>query len=174
VPVTPERLILIRELANDEGVDRLDTSGFTDADWKRLSDEMDEEAMTFCRDCADPEELHAFVRAWNWDKGFWAIAEIIRNPACEAATALMAYWTAGPEWYLPYADRDAVAALGSEYLEGFDLITEIETRYVVGDFSTGCIAYDPNAPGEFMVGIYNDRRDTFVRALPEIMYRAVP
>lgn len=171
--VAPERLVLIRELANDERVDRMDTRSFKDADWKRLSDEMDEETVAFCRDCTDPEELHAFVRAWNWDKGVWAIAEIIRNPTCEAATALMAYWTAGPEWYLSCADRDSVTELGGEYLEVFDLIMEIEARYVAGDFATGSIAYDPKAAGEYFVGIYDDKRDTFVRALPSMMYLPV-
>jgi len=75
--------------------------------------------------------------------------------------------------YLPYADRDAVAAIGNEYLEVFDLIAEIETRYIAGNFAKGCITYDPDAPGEFRVGIYDDKRDRFVRALPAIMYTPV-
>jgi len=176
VTVTPERLTLIRELANDERIDRLGAdyfADFTDDDWERLQTEFDEEASAFCRDCADPEELHAFVEHWNWDKGVEAINEIIHNPACEAATALMAYWMAGPEWFLQYLDRNAALNQGED-IELFDLIAEIESRYVAGGFAKGLISYDPNSPEKFRTGQYDDRRDTFVRALPEIMYRAVP
>lgn len=171
----PERLALICELANDERVDRLGAdyfTDFTDADWERFQNEVDEEASTFCRDCSDPEELHAFVEHWNWDKGIGALNEIIRNPACEAATALMAYWMADPEEFLSSADRDALLGLGDD-VERFDFITEIEMHYMAGGFKRGAIAYDPGTPEECRIGQYDDRRDTFVRALPSIMYLPV-
>ncbi len=174
--VAPDRLVLIGELANDERVDRLGSSyfdDFTDADWERFQDEMDEEASTFCRDCSDPEELHAFVEQWNWDKGIGPLNEIIRNPACETATALMAYWMADPEGFLPSADREAVLSSGDD-VERFDFITDIETRYLSGGFARGKIAYDPGGAEECRVGQYDNRRDTFVRALPTIMYLPVP
>lgn len=81
----------------------------------------------------------------------------------------MAYWMADPEWFLSYADRDAVEA-AQEDIEIFDLITEIEARYVADGFAKGTIAYNPDSPEESFVGQYDDRRDTFVRALPPIMY----
>lgn len=172
MPVSEERLAQIRELSNDERVDRMDTGDFTDADWARFEEEMDEETRAFCRETSDPEELHAFADTWNWDKGVWALQDIIDNPACEAATALMLYWRAAPEFYLQFADRAALAA-DSSGVETFDFLTEIETRYLSGAFRAGAIAFDPADPMDNRVGVYDDLRDSFVRALPEKMYLAI-
>ena len=172
MPVSEDRLAQIRELSNDERVDRLDTGSFTDADWERLDAELERETLAFCRETTDPEELHAFADTWNWDKGTGALAEILNNPACEAATALMIYWRAAPEYYLQYADR---AALGDDSrnagnLEDFDFLTALEARYLAGQFPVGRIAYDPADPADNRVGVYDDLRDRFVRALPPAMY----
>lgn len=173
MPVSEEREAQIRELSNGERVDRLDTSAFTEADWKGLDAALDEETLAFCRETADPEELHAFAATWNWDQGTWALSEIIRNPACEAATALLIYWRAMPEWLLQFADRQAVAAdpLGASLAETFDFLAEIEALYLAGGFRVGSLSYDPAAEG--LVGVYDDMRDSFVRALPEAMYAPV-
>ena len=169
MPVSVARLAEIRELSNDERGDRLDISGFDDADWQRLDAELNKETAAFCRGNRAPEELHAFADTWNWDKGTWALQEILDNPACEAATALLIYWGSAPEFYLQYADRDALVAdpFASGTLETFDFLTKLETRYIAGDFRTGSLAFDP---ADNRVGIYKDLRDKFVRALPAVMY----
>lgn len=175
MPVSEERLAQIRELSNDERVDRLDTSDFDDADWERLEAEIEEETIAFCRDNPNPEELHAFAATWNWDKGTWAVEEILDNPACEAATALLIYWRSAPEYFRQYADRDAIVAanaLESE-LKTFDFLKKLETRYVAGEFRVGSISYNPSDPSENLVGMYDDHRDRFVRELPAVMYAPV-
>jgi hypothetical protein len=102
--------------------------------------------------------------------------EILGNPACEAATALLIYWSCGPEFYLQYANREEVP----DYLvDGYDLLTTIEARYVAGEFLAGLIAFDPANPADVpsglsLVGVYDDARDKFVRALPPLMYAPVP
>lgn len=83
MPVSEQRLAQIRELSNDERVDRLDTSGFDDSDWWRFELEMENETIDFCRGNPAPEELHAFADTWNWDKGIWALQIILDNPLCE-------------------------------------------------------------------------------------------
>ncbi|ANP46878.1 DUF4274 domain-containing protein [Candidatus Viadribacter manganicus] len=176
MPVSEQRLAEIRELSNDERVDRIDTSQFSDADWERFHNELNAETLAFCRDNRDPEELHAFASTWNWDGGFEALEEITRNPACERATALYIYWHGAPEWYRQYTDRDAVAeAKGDADL--FDFLTRIETRYVAGEFALGSIAFDPtNADGEggySLVGSYDDISGKFVRSLPPAMYEPI-
>jgi hypothetical protein len=172
MPVSVKRLAEICELSNDERVDRLDTSGFGDADWDRLDDELEAETTAFCRENQDPEELHAFAHTWNWDKGTWALQEILDNPACEAATALLVYWRSAPEFYLQYADRDALVGdpLASGGLELFDFLTKLEARYLAGDFRVGSLTFDPADPADNRVGLYNDLRDKFVRAIPAVMY----
>lgn len=179
MPVSEERLARIRELSNDERVDRTDTSAFTDADWERFNAELDAETLAFCRDNRDPEELHAFASTCNWDAGHEALQEILDNPACEAATALYIYWHGRPEWYLQYAGREALTDNPHE-LEAFDFLARIEARYLAGEFQLGAIAFDPTQPygdevgPEYsLVGVYDDMRAKFVRALPEVMYRPV-
>jgi hypothetical protein len=137
----------------------------------------DAEALAFCRETTDPEELHSFADTWNWDEGTWALEEILRNPACEAATALMIYWKAAPEYFLQFADREGLAAdpIRSFQLESFDFVAELEQRYLAGAFPVGSISFDPRDPNPDVTGagIYDDYREKFVRALPEAMYAAV-
>lgn len=175
MPVSEERLAQIRELSNDERVDRLDTSGFEDADWQRLDAELNKETIVFCRGNRNAEELHAFADTWNWDKGTWALEEILDNPACEAATALLIYWRSAPEYYRQYADRAALVAdpLAAHAIAPFDFLAKLEARYVAGTFPVGSIAFDPADPADNRVGIYDDLRDKFVRELPRVMYAPV-
>lgn len=175
--VSEERLAQIRELSNDERVDRIDTSAFTDADWDRLHAELDAETLAFCRDNRNPEELHAFAETWNWDRGHGILEELLKNPACEAGTALHIYWRAVPEYYLQFADSAAMASAGVDPdILGF--LARLEARYVAGEFPLGSIAFDPTDPfgggqGDSLVGVYDDMRGRFVRALPEAMYKPV-
>jgi len=176
VPVSEERLAYIRELSNDERVDRTDTSGFTDADWGWFTAELDAETLAFCRQNKDPEELHAFADTWNWDAGPGALRALLENPACEAATALLIYWKTAPEFYRQFSDRDAVAAAKAD-VENFDFLTWIETRYAAGGFPIGRLSFDPNRPedcgGFEYVGAYDDMKNQFVRELPAVMYAPV-
>lgn len=178
VPVSEERLAYIRELSNDERVDRTDTTGFTDADWDRFNTELDAETLAFCRDNSDSEELHAFVTNWNWGAGHGVLEEILNNPACEAATALQIYWYAAPEYYLQFADSAAMASVGGDPDDRLGFLARLEARYVKGDFPVGSLAFDPANPegegtGYSLVGVYDDERAQWVRTIPEVMYRPV-
>ena len=174
MPVSAERLRQIRELSNDERVDHIDTSDFTEVDWERYGEELDAETLAFCRDTADAEELHAFASTYNWDKGTWALEALLQNPACEAATALFIYWHAAPEYYRQFVERDAVPEFQRE---DFDFIMSIESRYVAGQFPRGVLWYDPFNPddndGPSFVGVYDQYGYPVVRTLPALMYEAV-
>ena len=174
--LSQERLAQIRELSNGERVDRTDVSDFTDSDWERFHTDLDAETLAFCRENKDPEELHAFADTWNWDAGFGALQDILDNPVCEAATALLIYWKGAPEFYRQFCDRDSVAAAKAD-VENFDFLTGIETRYVAGGFSPGRLSFDPSRPedcgGHRYVGTYDDMKDAFVRELPAVMYAPV-
>lgn len=176
MPVSEERLALIRELSNDERVDGMDFSAFTDADLELYCAELEAETLAFCRDNKDPEELHAFADTWNWDGGFSPLQVLLDNPSCEAGTALLIYWKAAPEFYRQFHDREAVA-LAKADVQSFDFLIGIETRYVAGEFPVGVVSFDPNRPedcgGYKYVGTYDDMKDKFVRPLPSIMYEPV-
>lgn len=178
MPVSEERLAYIRELSNDERVDRTDTSAFTDADWDRFNAELDAETSAFCRDTRDPEELHAFVSTWNWDGGHECLEEILDNPACEAATALHIYWYAAPEHYLQFADSAAMTSVGGDPDDTLGFLARLEARYIRGDFPVGSLSFDPTNPegegsGFSLVGCYDDKRALWVREIPDAMYRPV-
>lgn len=178
MPVSEERLAYIRELSNDERVDRTDTTAFTDADWDRFTAELHAESLAFCRDNRDPEELHAFVSTWNWDAGHGVLEEIINNPACEAATALQIYWYAAPEHYLQFANSAAMESVGGDPDDTLGFLGRLEARYIRGDFPVGSLAFDPDNPegegsGYSLVGVYDDKRALWVRTIPDVMYRPV-
>lgn len=176
MPVSEARIAEIAILADGDLGDGRDTSAFADADWERYDAEVVAKTTDFCRTTPDPEELHEFTMRWNWDFGHWALEEILNNSACEAATALLIYWLAAPEFYRQFRDRDAVVAANAD-VDGFDFITSVEARYVADSFPLGSISFDPRHPGErygySFVGTYDDMKDKFVRELPAVMYTPV-
>ncbi len=178
MPVSKERLAQISRLANGGIIYEIDPITFSVLDWERFSVDLDPEIKQFCQSNSDAEELHAFAAAWNWDLGRWALELILKNPACEAATALLIYWQGSPEFFLEYANRQEVEADETGDLEAFDFLSGIEARYMAGEFRVGSIAFDPANPfdspsGYSLVGLYDDMRERFVRELPPVMYAAV-
>lgn len=88
----------------------------------------------------NPLELHAVASNWNWDDGCELLTWIVCNPICEKGTALLLYWRAGPRWFYQFSNRDEI----SKYeLPIYDLIKEIETRYISGFYKESTIAFDP-------------------------------
>lgn len=174
--VSEQRLAQIRELSNDERADNTDLSAYTDTDWERFQADLDAEKIAFCRGNTDPEELHAFADTWNWDAGPGALQDLLDNPACEAATALLIYWRAAPEYYRQFADKAAVAAANAN-VEDFEFLSRLEARYVAGEFPVGRVSFDPSRPedcgGYGLVGTYDDMKGKFVRELPGAMYAPV-
>jgi len=161
---------------DSERVDRIDCSAFTDADWERFDVELRAETLEFCRSNNNAEELHAFADTWNWDAGTEALQTLLANPACEAATALLIYWKAAPEFYRQYKNRSAVKAACSN-VDDFDFLSDLERKYVAGAFSIKRLSFDPNSHqdcgGIKFVGTYHDLEKAFVRELPPQMYEAV-
>ncbi len=173
--VSKERLAQISRLANGQGNYGIDTSMFSESDWERVSAELDAEIEQFCQSNSDSEEVHAFAESWNWDFGKWPLEAILENPACEAATALLLYWLGCPEFFRQYANSQEVEADDTGDVEAFDFLSDIEARYIAGEFRVGSIAFDPANPfgGPSFVGRYDDMRERFVRELPPVMYEDV-
>jgi len=176
--VSKERLVQISRLANGGIIYEIDPITFSVLDWERFSVDLEPEIKQFCQSNSDAEEIHAFASIWNWDLGRWALELILKNPACEAATALLIYWQGSPEFFLQYANRQEVEADETDDLGAFDFLSDIEARYTAGEFRVGSIAFDPANPfdspsGYSLVGLYDDMRESFVRELPAVMYAAV-
>jgi Domain of unknown function (DUF4274) len=92
----------------------------------------------------DPDEWHCVAASWNWDRGHQPLQWIIRQEACDRATALLVFWRTDPSYYLPYGHRDDVPDPNKET---YDLLCEIRANWIKGQYRRSEIAYDPSADG---------------------------
>jgi hypothetical protein len=118
-------------------------------------------------------ELHQLAWNWNWDDLQDVPRQIIRHPLCDRGTALLIYWRAAPRWYYQFANRDEVASKHAWSLPHYDLVKEIEERYVAGGYSQGEIAFDPsNDEGIDWIAEYEDEESK--QLIPDIMNEPSP
>ncbi|HMA36315.1 MAG TPA: DUF4274 domain-containing protein [Chloroflexia bacterium] len=129
------------------------TTGLSEEQWSRLQEffwpdvpedapeDAYEQAQTaVLQQLTTPEELHQLAWNYNWDDGEQVPAWIIRQSFCDRGTALLLYWRTSPRWYYQYASRDEI----SKYAVGsYDLLKEIEARYVSGYYTQQNIRFDP-------------------------------
>jgi hypothetical protein len=165
--ISPERKRFILDMANDEWVDQQDeaTKG-DDAKFAALSEKMHRQRLAFLADPSTPAlELHCFADHWNWGGGVEAMMTIAKHPNCDAATALLLFWRADPEYYLQFSSRDDVPDYNRD---GFDLTRLIEERFLRGEYSSsGQVAFDP--PKDVRVSDPIPGR----RVIPTVMLEAV-
>jgi hypothetical protein len=128
------------------------------------------DVVAFLRLATDPEELHVFVEHWNYDSGGAELIAVMEHPACDLATALMAFWRSGPLWHLKHEHREDVP---SWELESFDFAKAVEALILAkSDWRTG-IAYDPSSDaGIDWTQEYLERAGG--RRLPEPLYKPTP
>lgn len=141
--------------------------------------EEDEETdvEVFLQQITTPEELHQLAINYNWDDGIGIPDWIIRQPFCDRGTALLVFWRAAPRPYYGYANRDEVlkkqGGIFDDEVDYYDLVKEIETRYLAGFYSQQNIAFDPNNDeGTIRTQIYLEYEAK--QELPPIMLIATP
>jgi Domain of unknown function (DUF4274) len=119
---------------------------------------------------ADPTMWHYIAWNWHWDNGMMPLTWMIRQPTCDQGTALMIYWVGGPRWYAQFQSRDEI----SEYhLDTYDLVKEIEQRYLAGYYTHHQIAFDPtDHEGTNWVREYDDL--PLKQPLPHQMFAPTP
>ncbi len=165
--ITAERRQFIADIANDEWIGRIDRS-MPDSEFDVLSDEWQRRTDEFLRDTTDSAELHLFVKLWNWDGGIEEIRKVINHPHCEAATALMVYWRMQPEFY---SRLKASHKMTESEQENFELLKQVELRFVSGDFPVGDCHYDPADDNDRLATI----RSTPIHDwIPRRMFESVP
>ncbi|MDX2237636.1 MAG: DUF4274 domain-containing protein [Hyphomonadaceae bacterium] len=90
----------------------------------------------------NPDDWHRLALTANWDFVDAAVwRAIIEQPNCDRATALAIFWTASPEYYVQFANRDDVPAVNRS---DYDLITTIRERWLRGDYVRAELAFDPD------------------------------
>lgn len=95
--------------------------------------------LNFCQSESDPHALHFFARNWNYDSGIDPLKRLVKNPACDQATALMIYWACEPEHY--YRIDYKTECQGAQQI--YEFMKEIEDRFLRGEFSGPVISFDP-------------------------------
>ena len=133
-------------------------------------DDHDRPSREFFASVTDPEELHLFAGAYNWDGGVEDLLNVVRHPLCDRGTALLVYWRGQPGFDLEYADRDAVPEYRQEV---WDLSREIEGRVAAGQYLTATQAFDPANDGGSDSRPKPRRVTRYGRDLPATMYQAV-
>jgi hypothetical protein len=154
--LSAERKQYLRDLANDEWVDRVDEiTKRDDSKFQALSAAMYEERCRFLATTESDIELHYFVDHWNWGGGVEAMRAVAEHPHCDAATALLIYWRADPQYYLKFHARDAVPDYNRG---GYDLVLAIEARYLSDCYSRGGeVGYVPSEDMRIAEPVPGDR-----------------
>jgi len=154
VPLSAERKQYIRDLVNDEWVDRLPSSEpERDKEFKRLSPLMDKELEGLLKKTSSAEELHELALAYNWDKGVDNLIDLIRNPACDKNTALLVFWRSGVDYYQEtYSKREDIEEWDLDKQSTWDMV-----HFIMDKVSTG--AYGAaKMPANFLEDIYKAKK----------------
>jgi hypothetical protein len=119
-------------------------------------------------------EIHQAVIDSNWDGNGLLINWIKDNPNVDRGTILIAYWMSGPGWFKQYLNRDDVIEKAEYNLEQYDIIEELEHKYISGFFKENKIEMDPESDqnGYNWTTDYQDEKR--VREIPEIMFQKLP
>jgi hypothetical protein len=133
----------IADIANDEWVDRLEP-GCSRERLQELGEDWERKRREFLDNVRDPAELHMFVDLWNWDGGQDEMHLVIQHPVCERSTALMVFWRASPTEYDGLSGPDQ---LDDDGRDRFELVQDIQARYLRGAFVAGRLSYDPAEDG---------------------------
>ncbi|WP_176059603.1 DUF4274 domain-containing protein [Paraburkholderia sp. BCC1876] len=89
---------------------------------------------------ATPDDWHLAVPEVNWGFGLGPLHWIIRQPDCDKATALTAFYLTRPGQFLDdHVDRTRVAA---HDLDSFDLVDEIRRRFLDGFYTRSEFSFD--------------------------------
>ncbi len=114
----------------------------------------------------DPSIWHQVAWNWNWDGGVEVLKWIISQPQCHKGTALLVYWYGGPRYDSQFASAEEVPTF---IRETYDLVREIEEKYLAGFYTSDGIKFDPHADeGIDWTAEYADIEPKV--AIPEIMY----
>lgn len=122
---------------------------------------------------ATPDDWHQAVLAWNWGDGLEPLHWIIRQPNCDKATALTAFYMARPGQTLDdHGDRTQVSG---RQLESFDLIDEIRRRFLDRFYTRSEFYFDGESAVKneaYLPGHFDEEQ--FDRAIPKVMRMTLP
>ncbi|KRD59628.1 hypothetical protein ASE40_10985 [Flavobacterium sp. Root935] len=87
-------------------------------------------------------ELHQFVQHWNYDDGIEPFKWIIKQKYLDKGTALCLYWMLQPDYFCNFKNEDEIKE--DLNYHNYQLIKEIEEKYVSGFYTAANFSFDPN------------------------------
>jgi hypothetical protein len=101
---------------------------------KAVNNEMSYQKLT-------APELHQFVQHWNYDDGLEPFKWIVKQKYLDKGTALCLYWMLQPDYFCRFKNEDEIKE--DINYETYQLIKEIEQRYVSGFYESENFSFDP-------------------------------
>jgi len=97
----------------------------------------------FVNTCVSPEELHLFVKKYNWELGYQCLVEIAGNPVCDLNTALLVFWLCRANYFqTAYASRPSKKEYFGLHQEAWDIAHTIMKNVVAGKYKTAVMPED--------------------------------
>jgi hypothetical protein len=82
-----------------------------------------------------PADWHRCACTWNWDQPFDAIRWIIRQPECDAGTAITLFARGEPSYYNQFATIAEIEAKAGWAMETVRFLIEICERWQAGQYA---------------------------------------
>ncbi len=145
--------------------------------WDRLPDTDDDRAVArerrrwsklrrqFVETADKPLEIHCFTCNYNAERGMAPLIKLMKNPSCDAGTALRLYWINDPYYCSAY--KTISECPYSEVQDSMRLLRTIKHRFENEGFTSRKIPFDP-APW-----LTDGERSADMLGLPEVMLSAV-
>jgi len=112
-----------------------------DNELERLSIIGDQAARNFVTGATSSEELHLFVKSYDWSQRYKYLTELIENPACELNTALLIFWLSGADYFQrEYKKRPAPELYGGYHRDAWDLVRQIKQNVKARKYSNYTIS----------------------------------
>jgi hypothetical protein len=91
---------------------------------------------------SSPEELYLLASESHPNQSPEEWRRVLDSPHCDMGTALLVFWRNDPVYHYGYAGRDEVPDINRP---SYDLVREIERRYLAGEYPHAVVRFDPAA-----------------------------
>ena len=83
-----------------------------------------------------PDAWHRSAATWNWDQDLKVMEWVIRNPRCDAGTAVTLFARGEPGYYAQFATMAELEAGAGYMMETVRFLIEICERWAAGQYSS--------------------------------------
>jgi len=130
----------ILDVADDAWVSRFENAD-DDSAFKKESRKWAKLRREFLQSVEKPLEIHCFTCYYNASRGMKPLIQLVKNPSCDAGTALRLFWINDPVYFSQY--RTISECPYADEKETMRLLRAIERRFKQNDFRSRRFNFDP-------------------------------